>query len=137
MLKLVLDTNLYISGILYHGIVKNIFDLVNEDKLYLLVSTDLRLEVFRKFKEFTASTSSYKELALFFEDKGIKIVPNVKVSVCRDPEDNFILELAETARADYIVTRDKDLLDMKKWRSTSIVKPESLLPILRKMRLIS
>jgi len=50
--------------------------------------------------------------------KGIRINPATKLNICRDPEDNFVLELAQAEQADYIVTRDKDLLDMKKWKKT-------------------
>lgn len=69
--------------------------------------------------------------------QGIRINPATKLNICRDPEDNFVLELAQAEQADYIVTRDKDLLDMKKWKKTLIVKPENFLPVLRNMGIIN
>jgi uncharacterized protein len=74
---------------------------------------------------------------LFLNQRSIAIAPNVEVTVCRDPEDNFILELAETCQADYIVTRDKDLLELpgQVWKKTRIVKPEAFLPLMRKKKL--
>lgn len=49
----------------------------------------------------------------------------------RDPGDDIILASAASARADYIVTRDKDLLDLKTFRKTWIVSPEDFLRTLR------
>ena len=51
------------------------------------------------------------------------------VSVCRDPGDNMVLECAERARADLIVTGDKDLLVLRSYKSTSIVTPAEYLKI--------
>lgn len=42
-----------------------------------------------------------------------KIVHPVKrISICRDPEDNMLLECCKTAGADYLITGDNDLLDI-------------------------
>lgn len=42
------------------------------------------------------------------------------VKVCRDPRDNFLLALAKDGSADYILTGDKDLLDLVKFGKTQI-----------------
>jgi len=43
-----------------------------------------------------------------------KIVqPEEKVTICRDPEDNMILECCLKAGANFLITSDKDLLDIK------------------------
>src|SRR5690606_21941132 len=36
-----------------------------------------------------------------------------KIKICRDPNDDFILSLAKDGKADYILTGDKDLLEIK------------------------
>lgn len=74
----------------------------------------------------------------FLDTKGVLVQAVAKVTVCRDPEDNFVLELAETVKADYLITRDKDLLELpqKEWKNTKIVKPEEFLPHLRFLKLI-
>lgn len=133
MLKIVLDTNMFISGILFHGMIKTVLNLVLYNRLQLYVSAQLQAEVVKKIKEFSPGNKTEAEVLLFLERRGILVKPKVKVTVCRDPKDNFILELAETAKADYIITRDKDLLDLpnKEWQGTKITKPEDFLAILR------
>ncbi len=49
------------------------------------------------------------------------------VHLCRDPDDNKILECAERARADLIVTGDKDLLSLRTHGQTRIVTPAAYL----------
>lgn len=54
----------------------------------------------------------------------IIVEPNTPLpNICRDPDDNNILQLAETANANFIVTGDKDLLTLAVFGSTKIVSP--------------
>ena len=137
MLKIVLDTNVFLSAFFYHGMAKVIFDLILNNKIRLYVSHDLKKEVLEKLKEFGVDEQAVSDAKLFL-DGGIFIIPNVEVNVCRDPKDNYILELAETCKADYIITRDKDLLDLpnKRWENTRILKPEEFLSYLRRKKLL-
>ncbi len=137
MIKVVLDTNMFLSGFLFHGMIKTVFDLIITKKLQLYISEELKSEVVRKMQAFNASKQVQKEVLLFLVMRGVLIKPAVKVIVCRDKEDNFLLELAESAGADYLITRDKDLLELPgaKWKNTEIVKPEEFLPILRSLNI--
>lgn len=139
MLKIVLDTNMFVSGFIFHGMVKVVFDLILENKLQMYISPKLRSEVIEKFKAFNIAVREKKKLLAFIESRGIQIEPKIKVTACRDPKDNFILELAESSQANYVITRDKDLLDLPGsiWKSTKIIKPEDFLPLLRSAKLVS
>ena len=54
-------------------------------------------------------------------------VPKVLDAVPRDPEDNMVLECAIEARAQYIVSGDKDLLVLKKFRGIEIIRASDFL----------
>ncbi len=43
------------------------------------------------------------------------------ILICRDPKDNFLLALAKDGRADFLLTGDKDLLELKKIDKTRII----------------
>jgi predicted nucleic acid-binding protein len=73
---------------------------------------------------------------LLVDTKGVLIEPTVTVTELRDKKDNFLVELAETATADYLLTRDKDVLVMEKWKTTAILKPEDFLPLIREAGLL-
>ena len=50
------------------------------------------------------------------------IIPLVSnVMVCRDAKDNYLLSLAKDAKADFLLTEDLDLLDLKIFGDTRIV----------------
>ena len=51
---------------------------------------------------------------------------------CRDPEDDKFLAAATEGKAGYVVSGDKDLLSLKKYRNVQIVRPAAFLKILRK-----
>lgn len=59
-------------------------------------------------------------------------LPDLK-AVERDPKDDFILSCAVEADADYLVSRDPHLLDLKTYRNTRIVQPEAFIKILRSL----
>ena len=63
--------------------------------------------------------------ALTRESELVDISATVKA--CRDPEDDRILELAVSGRADFVITGDADLLAMDPFRGTRIVTPADFL----------
>ena len=50
---------------------------------------------------------------LFVNSSVIRVNPKKRIALCRDPKDNKFLEIAYEVKADYIVTLDRDLLDMR------------------------
>jgi len=113
-----------------------VFDLVIDEKIHLYVSLPLKDEVREKLQFFAVSKEGQKEVLSFIEDNSIIVEPTISIDVCRDKEDNFALELAEASQADYLITRDKDLLTLKNWKQTEVINPEDFLPLLRKMKLL-
>lgn len=133
------DTNQFLSGFIYHGMTKLVFDLTLDNKLALYVSQALKEEVLEKLQLSGIGKQVQDGIMLFMETQGILVKPTVKVTACRDPKDNFMLELAETAHADFLITRDRDLLELPgaKWKNTKIVKPEDFLPLLRSVNILN
>jgi len=83
----------------------------------------------------------YRDFGLSIEDiQWIvdKILPVFKIIQTKetidvikdDPDDNKIIECALSSSADYIVTYDNHLLEIKNFRGIKIVKPEDLLKVL-------
>ncbi|MDP1812809.1 MAG: putative toxin-antitoxin system toxin component, PIN family, partial [Sediminibacterium sp.] len=88
-----------------------------------------------------ASTIAKPKLRKYFSENGLEqmlttlepfidlIEVQCSVSVCRDPKDNFLLELARDGKADYLLTGDNDLLDIKKFGRTKIISITNFLVI--------
>ena len=58
------------------------------------------------------------------------IAPKLTIKVCRDEKDNKFLECAESAKADYIVSGDEDLLSLKKYKGIPIIRTWRMLQLL-------
>ena len=58
---------------------------------------------------------------------GHLVEPTESPTVCRDPNDDYLLALATAGGADYLVTRDEDLLVLEQFDETRIIYPAAFL----------
>jgi putative PIN family toxin of toxin-antitoxin system len=108
-LRVVLDTNIYISALLFGGIPNDIIAMAREGKITLLASSAILLEVGRVLQD-KFEFKKRQVLDVIKEVRRIAIVaqPQKKLDVIRaDPSDNRVLECAIEGKTDYIVTGDK------------------------------
>lgn len=128
--RVILDTNLWISFLISQNFTE--IDQLLEDKRIVLIfsyeSLEEFIEVVRrpKFKKFFSKNDVEKLLNIFDQYADFVKVAS-KVIMCRDPKDNFLLNLAIDGKADYLVTGDKDLLILEKLKNTRIITFRSLL----------
>jgi uncharacterized protein len=136
-LKIVVDTNLYLSLFVFRSaMLHHLFALVTDEKLALYTSPPQLTELKKKFLELAVKPAVQENVFFFINAKATLLDPTIAVQASRDRADNFLLELSETAAADYLITRDNDLLVLKHWKDTSIILPEDFLPLLRTMGLL-
>src|SRR6266478_9428422 len=101
MLKVILDTNIFISGFLFGGIPEKVTDAWVAEGFVVCVSPQLMAEVMNKFiGKFRATESYINHLSFLLDNCTQKYTPMQKVTICEDPNDNFLLELASAAKAD-------------------------------------
>ncbi len=72
-----------------------------------------------------------QEIEEALDTKAQKYVSEIKVTICKDPQDNFLIELAEEANADFIISGDKLVLDIKEYKNTKIVSPKEFIQLLK------
>lgn len=125
--RVVVDTNVFVSGVLFGGNPEKILKLILGKTFDLLISPEVAFEIIRKLELFGAEAKDIDDLKYIFNEGAIKVVPKEKVNVCRDPKDNMFLELSLSGNADYLVTGDKDLLEIKEFKGTKIIKPKEFL----------
>ncbi len=122
--KIIIDTNLWISFLISKNFTFLQY-LVETNKIELLYSNQLILEIDNvvnrpKFKKYF-DTESVKLIYDLFKKDGTKIELKTDLQICRDPKDNFLLNLAVDGNADYLITGDKDLLILEKINNTKII----------------
>lgn len=122
-LKLIVDTNLWISFIISNKI--NLLDaLLLSEEARLLFSTELIAEIQQtvtkpKLRKYF-KTNALEEMLSTFEPFIDLIEVESVITICRDPKDNFLLALAKDGKADYLLTGDKDLHELKNFGKTTI-----------------
>lgn len=128
MLKVVLDTNVVLSGILFGGNPREILRAWLAKQFILCVSPELKAEILNKLRlKFQVSRSVIDYVAGALDHNSEKYIPRKKVNRSRDPRDNFLLELAQESRADYLISGDKLVLALKQHKSTKIISPKEFL----------
>jgi len=126
-IKIILDTNIWISYLISKN--NNQWDtLIFSDKIQIIYSEKLLNEFIEvtqrdKFRKFI-SLDDLEVILNYLGDFAI-FVENIekKYTLCRDLKDNFLLDLAVTAEADFLVTGDKDLLEIKTLENVKILSP--------------
>jgi len=124
-LRLVIDTNLWISFIISKKL--NLLEpILFAENTRILFSSELIEELQAtitkpKLKKYF-SENALEEMLTVFDPYIDFITVKSTVSICRDPNDNFLLALAKDGKANYLLTGDSDLLDIGKYKKTIIIK---------------
>lgn len=64
------------------------------------------------------------------ERMAVVVEPAVRLKILEDDADNRLLEVVEESGADFIVTGDATLLELRRWRTAAIVRPKDFLGVL-------
>lgn len=122
MPKVVIDANVILSGVLFGGTPAILLKAIQDQKFSLCMSQELYEEVMDKLTiKFLVDKNILLRVATLLNN-GIMYAPIATVRFPQDPDDAYLLSLAETCTADYLVTGDKKhLLPLKKWKSTKII----------------
>lgn len=122
--RVIVDTNCWISFLIGKKLT-SLFYLLSHDCIELILCEELLDEIQEvtqrpKFAKYFPE-NEVKALLSFLRLKGIFLEPTEDIHLCRDSEDDFLLDLAQTAKAHYLITGDKDLLVIQKIGSCKIV----------------
>jgi putative PIN family toxin of toxin-antitoxin system len=131
-MKIVLDTNVIIAAFATRGLCHSVFELCL-DRFEIILSEPI-------LKEISVNLNHKIKLPLrqcdvivsYLRDNcSMSEIDDVDGSLCRDKSDIHVLGLAERSSAQYIITGDKDLLDVASYKKTKIVTPREFWTILK------
>ncbi len=129
-MKIVCDTNVLVSGVLFGGNARTILRLVSRARVMNVISAPVLDECERVFirPKFGLSQSYVIEIISLFRDTFELVIPSRSVSVVEaDPDDNRILETALAGDCRVIVSGDTHLLDLNEWQNIKILSPVQFL----------
>lgn len=125
--RVVADTNTVVSAFLWGGPPAAILAAAREGRITLFTSPMLLAELEdvlsrEKFAErITRVGSSVAQILAGYRALVTIVRPAAIEPTVRDPDDDQVLACATAAQAQLIVTRDKDLLDLRGYQSISIL----------------
>lgn len=122
--RIIIDTNLWISFLITKDFTK-LDEIIFSRQGILVFSQELLdefLEVARrpKFRRFF-SNSDIEEILETIDEYADFVKIKSEIQICRDPKDNFLLSLSVDGNADFLLTGDKDLLDLREFGETTII----------------
>lgn len=138
MYKVVFDTNVYVSAAVYGGNLEILFRLSwgYDRRFRLYTSNEILKETVRVLTsdKFRFTREEVSDTIAIVVDAADVVEPKTKITVLSDDPDNRILECAIKAKADFIVSGDKHLLGLKKYKGIPILKPAQFLTLLERER---
>ena len=122
-MRIVIDTNVLISGVFFGGFPRKILSAVVEQKLTACATPKIINEYEEIVQEMIDRKQGHISRAILSPlIKAMEIIePVAHIEICRDPDDNKFLECAKDSHALYIVSGDKDLLVIEQFGNVQIV----------------
>lgn len=129
-MRAILDTNVVLAGLLWHGPPHALLQHVRAGTISLITSPALLAELAEvigrsKFDSILKRTDTSRECTLAEVRRLAEVIapPPLSQPVCRDPDDDEVLALAVAAKVELIVSGDKDLLLLGSFEGVPIVVP--------------
>lgn len=127
----VLDTNVWLSALVFGGKPRTVVELLARGQIDVVISqeilTEMRRTVVRRFPDFIGDLESLE--LLIERDVELVKLGSLTINVCRDPDDDRIIETAVMGGCEYIVSGDKDLLSLKSYQEVNIVTSSDFLSL--------
>lgn len=130
MIRVVFDTNIFISALHFRSsIPRRLLELAEENFFRLMISKQILAEIRGvlsvKFGYESEKLDALEELLLPICEI-VEPITRLKV-VKNDPDDDKIIECAMDGAADYLVSGDKHLLNLRKYKKIVVVNPREFL----------
>jgi uncharacterized protein len=123
-MRILLDTNVLVSAFSSRGTCHEVLEhCVRRHSLLTsgFILRELRTALVEKAGFLPREAG---EIVLLLQDRMETVEPTALPSdVCRDPADVPILGTAVAGRCDYLITGDKDLLELREFRGVAILSP--------------
>lgn len=130
-IRVVLDSNILISAYVYGGKPELFLKLIIAEQAHGIISPTLKdefLGVLRK--KFGVSPSEILEIQNEMDVSFDTVYPKDTFHTVQDEDDNRVLEAAVEGMCDYIITGDKELLDLGIYRKIKLVSADQFLKLL-------
>ena len=136
-LSVVFDTNIWVS-FLIGKVLSGLEDFIIDNRIQIVLSDELLEEMNDvlhrpKFQRYF-TVEVINELVSLMLGKVEMVEIKEAFDVCRDPKDNFLLDLCVSGNADYLISGDEDLLTLNSFGRTKIINYRKFQEVLDKIK---
>ena len=129
-MKIVLDTNVFISGIFFSGPPSRILKAWAEQRLQIVLSRQI-LDEYQRVAQELASKFQTINITPFIELVTIHgqfiDTSDTDIAVCEDPDDDKFLECAVAGQCRTIVSGDRHLLKLSGYEGIAVLSPRNFI----------
>lgn len=130
----VLDTNVFISAVLFRGRTSRLVDLWQNGRISVLLSAEI-LKEYARVLSYPKFKLTGEEIKSILEQELLRFAATIRVGkvpkvISEDPSDDKFLALAKEGKAAYLISGDEHLLRLKAHSGTKIVPPDEFLALL-------
>jgi hypothetical protein len=123
--KIIVDSNIWISFLIGRNLI-GLQNYIDSQNLKIITCNEQLIELSEVFKKPKLKKYFTKDqITEFFElldESSDSIIISTKSNICRDPKDNYLVSLSLDSKADFLITGDKDLLELNKIGETVVLK---------------
>jgi hypothetical protein len=137
MVRVVVDTNVLVSGVISEkGAPRRILEAWRQEHFVLVTSPAIITEIIRVLhypriqETYHLIEADIQGVAETLTIDALVTTDSYRVERSRDPQDNIFLACALEGKAEYLVSGDIHLLELKQYQGVQIVSPARLLEIL-------
>ena len=137
-MKVVLDTNVWLSAIVWRGEATKIIDARINREVEIIITKEILSEIVdilnrTRFKEFIENKQEkIEDLIRVILSISTFIETKTKLDVVKkDPKDNIILEAGLDAKVDYLISYDDHLINMIEFNRIKILTPTEFLKLIK------
>lgn len=127
-MRIVLDTNVFISGVFFGGLPLQILKAWRDGKVNLVLSIEI-LEEYQRVGRTLAKKFPGVDLDPILDLLAVSAelvsAPDLPEPVCEDPADDKFLACALAVRSKHIVSGDRHLLKVSSYRGVQILSPRA------------
>ncbi len=130
--KAVIDTNVIVSGMVFGGIPAEIMRRASSQDIKMITCEQLLIElgeVLRRPKLRLSEEDTCTILDLIRDFSSIVLIAGPCPKIALDPDDDIVLECAKSSLAEYIITGDAHLLQLRVYHWILIITPSQFLSI--------
>ncbi len=122
-MKIVVDTNVIISGVFFGGAPEQVLKAIVSSKVTACATTDIIDEYVEIIDEMISRKQGKinRNILMPLINSIEMIEPKTHIEISRDPDDDKFIECAKDADALYIVSGDKDLLVIENYEGIQII----------------